>query len=809
MNIMVAWLSAQQNVSPVGAMANVFKVQDLLDDVLYEKQTGGLAHDKIVAVLTETAADKGFAGKLTDFVDAGFGKKTRTYMGDDPSAGQPFVADIHTGVDSGHVNHQTLTRLMKMADKGQLFVGNDRVEYELLGTKVLKTKRQDGSYKEKTVPTSVKFRVGGEVRTVKVDQQTSPSKNVYEGISEWGNNLTSYLNDIGWKGKSWDASMAQAVGWMRVLKAYGLPMGDSMSAITQNTSSVYAETNYSSGNRLRQAFPPLVDEKGTTSASRRITNFTIPRIAAKVAAAVGGSLRIRGTPPGTGVWGGELADMIGIEMLGSENIRKIATYALAWVTEQGGAIGVVFGKGGKDKRAVTLERADGRSLTDKQRRSLADHLNSLDIAGYGGGLSVARLNGQREGGVSGLNAVQAEAVMDAVLDWAAKNKVKLVGNDVASESNYYELEEGETFQDKPGGLGYLHEIERLGGASKIPAILGLLQEYALLLEEAHQRYGPEQLAGSKEERLKVAGTLPKRGLGKFKRLAEDANLPMGARTTVAPINVFDMAPEVDVMGHHSRVMGARPGEVAAHLKMGTQAAVSASAQILLDDSITFVERLGQLGDALTGLVTDPIRVKLQDKLLPVRRLLETMEDEKGETLDDKYQTYVKHENHSGMTGSELFNWSERHERPLAEKVAETGVDMSAFDDYLHIRHARERNEVDRNLHMRHTVYYRHQGRAKKRTFKGHNAKQKAVEFTKGYIVTWDNTDQHGNVTTNSREITKKEQAERLVKRLKNRKPRASGVPYHTNVTQTYTKLSSRNIVSKSKVEAGSGYSESA
>ena len=806
-NIMVAWLSAQQNVSPVGAMANVFKVQDLLDDVLYEKQTGGLAHDKIVAVLTETAADKGFAGKLTDFVDAGFGKKTRTYMGDDPSAGQPFVADIHTGVDSGHVNHQTLTRLMKMADKGQLFVGNDRVEYELLGTKVLKTKRQDGSYKEKTVPTSVKFRVGGEVRTVKVDQQTSPSKNVYEGISEWGNNLTSYLNDIGWKGKSWDASMAQAVGWMRVLKAYGLPMGDSMSAITQNTSSVYAETNYSSGNRLRQAFPPLVDEKGTTSASRRITNFTIPRIAAKVAAAVGGSLRIRGTTPGTGVWGGELADMIGIEMLGSENIRKIATYALAWVTEQGGAIGVVFGKGGKDKRAVTFERADGRSLTDKQRRSLADHLNSLDIAGYGGGLSVARLNGQREGVVSGLNAVQAEAVMDAVLDWATKNKVKLVGNDVASESNYYELEEGETFQDKPGGLGYLHEIERLGGASKIPAILGLLQEYALLLEEAHQRYGPEQLAGSKEERLKVAGTLPKRGLGKFKRLAEDANLPMGARTTVAPINVFDMAPEVDVMGHHSRVMGARPGEVAAHLKMGTQAAVSASAQILLDDSITFVERLGQLGDALTGLVTDPIRVKLQDKLLPVRRLLETMEDEKGETLDDKYQTYVKHENHSGMTGSELFNWSERHERPLAEKVAETGVDMSALDDYLHIRHARERNEVDRNLHMRHTVYYRHQGRAKKRTFKGHNAKQKAVEFTKGYIVTWDNTDQHGNVTTNSREITKKEQAERLVKRLKNRKPRASGVPYHTNVTQTYTKLSSRNIVSKSKVEAGSGYSD--
>tara|TARA_R110001632_G_C11328462_1_gene416281 strand:- start:110 stop:1843 length:1734 start_codon:yes stop_codon:yes gene_type:complete len=363
--MMVAWLAAQQNVSPTGALGNVFRTEDHLAGFGSTKKAG-LAEKKIISVLTGADLENGVAAKLADFVDAGHLTEFRSFTANAPEGGKPFVADVHTGRDSGHVDQQTLTRLKDMADGGNLLIDGVPVTAKVTKTKkTTKTDKKTGKKKTIIQPERVLFRGDGiKSFSVNVDLRGSPSDGTYEGISEWGNELTKHLNDIGWKGGNWEPRSIQAVGWMRALRQYDLPEGSVESALQENIDRVYAEVNYSSGSTLPKDFPDFKSLPGDvqSAVTRDVMNTIIPEIAA----VVGGSTRLKGVTVGEGLFGGESAPSAAIHILGTPEASDLVTLILGIVSEQATTMSVRFGLGGKDSLGITVQKKDGTPLNQAE-----------------------------------------------------------------------------------------------------------------------------------------------------------------------------------------------------------------------------------------------------------------------------------------------------------------------------------------------------------------------------------------------------------------------------------------------------------
>ena len=263
------------------------------------------------------------------------------------------------------------------------------------------------------------------------------------------------------------------------------------------------------------------------------------------------------------------------------------------------------------------------------------------------------------------------------------------------------------------------------------------------------------------------------------------------RTPSESINGIELDPRIDPTGFNERALGARPSEVG-------RSAVAVSKQVFLDDSLSFVGRL-KAG-------TDIIRHKLQDKMLPVRRLIEVMETERGGTFDEELQTYIRHENYHGKAGAELTNWSEDHELPIAKAIGENKVVVEVLDDFLHFRHAEERNRVVREKTKRATVQYRKNGRIVTKTFAGPKAENNAREFATGFKVSWDNTFADGTVETKTKEFKGQAEAEAFAKK-KIKRSNKPNWPRQGNLKMAKGRLSGRSVNVTSEKEAGSGYSD--
>ena len=282
------------------------------------------------------------------------------------------------------------------------------------------------------------------------------------------------------------------------------------------------------------------------------------------------------------------------------------------------------------------------------------------------------------------------------------------------------------------------------------------------------------------------------------------------RSSTDSINGVELDPREDPTGFNNRIfggdLGARQGQtpVIANAKANAKQVASASQQAFLNQSLSFVERLKQVAE----IATDPIRLKLQDKMLPVRRLIEVLEETKGGTFDDKLQTYVQHENYHGKTGAELTNQSEDHERPIAQSIAENKVDVEVLDDYLHLRHAQERNAVNREQSKVVTVSYRKNGRLVQKQFRSYGAEKKAKDFSTGFKVSWENTFADGTVETKTKEFKEQSKAEAFAKK-KIKRTQKPNWPRQGNIKLKKGRLQGRTISTKSDVEAGSGYSDDA
>lgn len=330
-----AWLIANQNTSPSGAQLNAVRTLEQYLNRTGEfsrQKQGGLAHRKLMeywdAILSDDPSKLKQAGtgqKIYDFVDSAAGKQTRTFYGDDPRAGAPAVADIHSYRDMGYVD-------------------------EALHNWVRKT------YGNKAAR-----RITRDTRSFQ-GQREAP----YEWAGDKMRRFADELNQMGYMGGNWTPAELQAVGWTVMSKMTGRKAETAEQAIKANIRNIGYELDFGAGAPYNQQFlawSGLPSEEKT-----RISNAILSQIMDFAKEITGVSEFSR--TAGTGGWGpytnpsftsgliaspevaGDVADIIGY--LGQQT--KIFGYR---AYNSGNRTGVaLYGKGLDDPAKVQALWAD-------------------------------------------------------------------------------------------------------------------------------------------------------------------------------------------------------------------------------------------------------------------------------------------------------------------------------------------------------------------------------------------------------------------------------------------------------------------
>ena len=501
---LLLWLMSQQNVSPSGGIGNISNVKDMLAGIGLGKK-GGLAHKKLMAVLSGEMAEGTAAGlsrKLLDFVDSGQLKNTRTFHGDDPAMGQPAVADVWSGRDSGHVDHQTLSRLYDMAESGNLYLDGEPVKLEVSEFKTIK----EGGERRR-VPLEMTYKTASmpEPVPLEVDLTSSPSGTQYEGVSKWMNDGARRMNLAEFAGiTDWTPIEFQAVGWMRTLKQYGRAGQTVQEAFESNIRRIPAEVNYSSGSILPFEFPAWGDLE--PAAQRKITTDVLNKLVPDLVKTVGGSLKLVNISEGQGRFAGEVSPMTSIEVLGSDAATTILRDALAYVTDQQTAMSWRAVVGGENKRAVIIKRADGQKLSDTDLNRIT---GEAKLEGYsvmrspGDGNMILVTDADRNFTPRSFSAEKAKALTTRLEEWTKGNPdlpldVRDVPSTIKSSTN--------DWNKSPNGEVYLQNIVRAGGGTRVSQLVGLRNRYAAeYLEPAFAEHSPQLLEQFRAERADAKG----------------------------------------------------------------------------------------------------------------------------------------------------------------------------------------------------------------------------------------------------------------------------------------------------------------
>lgn len=242
--MLLAWLSSQQNASPSAGMMNVLRVVDQIRGLpKYGYKAAGLAEEKIKAALLDQMPEGGYGAKLTDFVDSGLGKNTRTWMGDDVRGGQPAVIDVWANRDAGKIDNKL---------------------YEYL-----------------------KDRFGEDaVKNLKIDGN-GIGETDYEYGSQFYNSIVQQLNKQRFDGGKWTGAEVQAVGWVAMQKAMGAVPEYPSDLITKNSRSYGYEIAPGEGSPLARQYPwqqlsPEQQQNITSYIGERVTDLAARLTGAKI-----------------------------------------------------------------------------------------------------------------------------------------------------------------------------------------------------------------------------------------------------------------------------------------------------------------------------------------------------------------------------------------------------------------------------------------------------------------------------------------------------------------------------------------------
>ena len=96
-------------------------------------------------------------------------------------------------------------------------------------------------------------------------------------------------------------------------------------------------------------------------------------------------------------------------------------------------------------------------------------------------------------------------------------------------------------------------------------------------------------------------------------------------------------------------------------------------------------------------LSDQWRIRLQDKVLPIRRIQEAIEDRTGMKLPLNLDVYMAEANYHGRAGEQAADLEQDHVEPLVEHLRRNDIDGDAFGLYLYARHASERNTHIRTI----------------------------------------------------------------------------------------------------------------
>jgi len=258
-----AWLSGQQNETPTSALTNtLFIYEQMQQGVPYTEIKGKglpMANQVIKDILFEKKVTKGVGQKISDFIDAGYGKDVRSIMGNNEEGGSPFVVDIHTARDMGLVDKTYLNKLKKLG-------------YE--------------------IPEGIKIDIS--------DGGITGTK--YENRAMFGRELTDYLNSVEWQGKSdWKPAEIQAIGWMNLTDFTGElgTSGDVSMAMARNQRRISMEVAPGEGSPWEEQFSE--DYSKLDISKQEKINNEVTAEAIKMVNQVFGT-NLSGAVHGTGGW---------------------------------------------------------------------------------------------------------------------------------------------------------------------------------------------------------------------------------------------------------------------------------------------------------------------------------------------------------------------------------------------------------------------------------------------------------------------------------------------------------------------------
>jgi hypothetical protein len=304
--MMGAWLIANQNATP--GFAQLSATRALEQYVAGTKGAkgslrAGLPADKLEqywdAILsgdTSKFADLKTGQKIHDFIDSAVGKDTRTFYGDDPRAGAPAVADVHSLRDTGTI--------------------------------------------DPTMHDWIRKTYGDEVADrIAPDPGSSPSETKYEWAANRMRQWTDDLNAMKWRGRNdWTPAQVQAVGWMSMSKMLGRAGQTAEEAIASTKRYLAYELDFGKGAPWHKTFP----EWGTlTPAEKAEISPPVIEKAMQIAKDITGaheSWRLAGT----GAWKADINPAFRSEFLSSPEVVADVASILGHQLQQTAVYGMRF-----------------------------------------------------------------------------------------------------------------------------------------------------------------------------------------------------------------------------------------------------------------------------------------------------------------------------------------------------------------------------------------------------------------------------------------------------------------------------------
>lgn len=426
---MRAWLVANQNIGVDGALSNMLlQAEQFARNVpKAEMKAGGLplATQAARNVLSNEPITEGVGAKISDFVDSAEGKSVRSFYGNEQSGGSPFVVDIHTARDTGLVDEILLNHL-------------ERKGYQV------------------------------DRQNIKTDFTAGPTETQYENRADFGRNLTQYLNDNSWQGRTdWTPKEVQAVGWMSMTKLTADAAEDSVTALERNLRRISMEVAPAVGSPWETKFGERFSKLPVQRQSE-ITQVVTDK-AMQTAKEISG-IDFREMVHGTGGWQTFQNPAAVAQTLATREGAEIAANVLGYLLQQTEVwVNAIKGTT-KNPKALAIDFIETNSdnlSTNEGIRSFWEKIMAADPTG----LFV---------GYQPIKTVDGEVGIRVIVDKANATKMQSVQNTLSSggeidnvlrsldfdvKSKGYEsdlIKAGNNWEESPDGKSYLGRLADLG-----------------------------------------------------------------------------------------------------------------------------------------------------------------------------------------------------------------------------------------------------------------------------------------------------------------------------------------------------------